>query len=53
MEVFKGTDVPVLLLTNNVDEICLKQIGHYKQFTFTNVETSYEEISKDIPANAI
>jgi len=53
MEVFKGTDVPVLLLTNNVDEICLKQIGHYKQFTFTNIETSYEEISKDIPANTI
>ena len=27
MEVFKGTDVPVLILTNNIDELCLKQVA--------------------------
>lgn len=25
MEPFKGTDIPVLILTNNIDEICLQQ----------------------------
>lgn len=24
MEIFKGTDVPVLLLNNNIDEVCLQ-----------------------------
>jgi HSP90 family molecular chaperone len=48
MEVFKGSDVPVLILTNNVDEICLKQVGAYKGFTFVNVETSFEQLSQDL-----
>ena len=52
MEPFRaaGADAPpVLILTNNVDEICFSQLTEYKGHIFTNVETaSYEDISKDI-----
>lgn len=48
MEPFKGTDVPVLVLTNNMDEIIFQQTGSYKNKKFTNVETSFDEIQKDL-----
>jgi HSP90 family molecular chaperone len=48
MEVFKESDVPILIVTNNVDEILFQQIGLYKNFKFQSIETSYEEISKDL-----
>jgi HSP90 family molecular chaperone len=52
MEPFRaaGADAPpVLILTNNVDEICFSQLSEYKGHIFTNVETAtYEDISKDI-----
>ena len=48
MEPFKGTDIPVLILTNNIDEMCFQQQGSYKNKKFSNVETSYEEIIKDL-----
>ena len=55
MEPFKsaGSEAPpVLILTNNVDEICFTQIGQYKNFSFTNIESAYEEISKDLGQSA-
>lgn len=52
MEVFEGTDVPVLVLTNQVDEIIFQQLGNYKNFTFVNIETSYDEIAKDLGSHA-
>ncbi len=42
MEPFKGSDVPVLILTNNIDEICFQQTGQFKNKKFVNVETSYD-----------
>lgn len=48
MEPFKGTDIPVLILTNNIDEVCFQQQGQYKNKKFSNVETSYDEIAKDL-----
>lgn len=48
MEPFKGTDVPVLLLTNNVDEFCFNQSGNFKGKRFVNIESSYDEIHKDL-----
>jgi HSP90 family molecular chaperone len=48
MEPFKGTDVPVLILANNIDEICFQQSGKYKEKQFVNIEASFEEIQKDI-----
>ena len=54
MEPFRaaGADAPpVLVLTNNIDEICFSQLGEYKGHRFSNVETAtYEDISKDIGA---
>ena len=48
MEQFKGTEVPVLILTNQMDEICFQQLQDYKGNKFVNIETSYEEIVKDL-----
>lgn len=48
MEIFKGTDIPILVLHNNVDEICFQQLGEYKGHKLVNIETSYEEISADL-----
>jgi len=48
MAPFKDSDVPVLIVQNQVDEMVFNQIGSYKGFTFVNVESGYEEISKDL-----
>jgi HSP90 family molecular chaperone len=48
MEPFKGSDLDVMVLTNNVDEIIFQQNGNYKNKRFVNIESSYEEISKDL-----
>ena len=39
-ETFKGTDVPVLILTNNLDEFCLSSAGEHKGMQFVNIETA-------------
>jgi len=48
MEPFKGSDLDVMVLTNNVDEIIFQQNGNYKNKRFVNIESAYEEISKDL-----
>jgi TNF receptor-associated protein 1 len=48
MEVFKDSDVPVLMVPNQVDEMVFQQIGTFKGFTFVNVESGYEEMAKDL-----
>jgi len=48
MEPFKDSDVPVLIVSNQIDEMVFQQIGTFKGFTFVNVESGYEEISKDL-----
>ena len=45
---FKDSDVPVLIVGNQIDEMVFNQIGTYKGFTFVNVESGYEEIQKDL-----
>jgi len=47
-EPFKGSGVPVLILTNQVDEICFQQIQDYKGKQFVNIESSYDDVSKDL-----
>jgi len=47
-EPFKGTDIPVLVITNQIDEIVFQQINDYKNKRFVNIENSYEEVSKDV-----
>ena len=48
MEPFKSTKLDVLILSNNVDEILFQQNGDFKGKRFVNVESSYDEIAKDI-----
>lgn len=51
MEPFKDSDIPVLIVSTQVDEMVFKQIGTYKGFNYVNVESGYEEISKDLEKN--
>lgn len=45
---FEGTDIPVLVIINNVDEIIFQQVNEFKGFGFVNIESSFEEVSKDL-----
>ena len=53
MEPFKNNAEapPILILTDNIDEILFQQIGDFKSLRFANIETSYDEIQKDLKIN--
>ena len=52
MEPFKNNqDLDVIVLTNNIDEILFQQMGDYKGKKFVSIESSYEEIQKDMGKN--
>lgn len=48
MEPFKQSNVPVLIVMNQIDEMIFQRIGTYKGYNFVNVESGYEEIAKDL-----
>jgi len=48
MEPFKDSDLDVLILNNNVDEILFNQTGEYKGKKFTSIESNFDEIQKDL-----
>ncbi len=48
MEPFKDSDLDVLILTNNVDEILFQQNSEFKGKRFISIETNFEEIQKDL-----
>lgn len=48
MEPFKDSDLDVIILTNNVDEILFQQNSDWKGKKFVNIESSFDEIAKDI-----
>lgn len=48
MEPFKGSDIDVLILTNNVDEILFQQTAEYKGKKFVSIESNFDEIQKDL-----
>ena len=48
-EPFVGKDVPVLVLTNQLDEFCLTSTAEYKGLKFVSIEqTQVEDIRKDL-----
>jgi len=48
-EPFQDTDVPVLVLTNQLDEFCLTSSGDYKGHQFVNIEqVSIDEVRKEL-----
>lgn len=48
MDPFKGTDVPVMILDNNIDELVLTQVGSFRSKKFVNIETNFDSIQKDL-----
>lgn len=48
MEPFKGSDLDVIILTQNIDEILFQQSGDFKGKKFVNIESAFEEIQKDL-----
>lgn len=48
MEPFKKEDAPQVLVLTNIDEFIFQSVGKFKEKKFVNIETSYEEISKDL-----
>ena len=48
MEPFKDSDLDVIILTNNVDEILFQQTQDYKGKRFVSIESNFEEIQKDL-----
>ena len=48
MEPFKNSEIDVLILTNNVDEILFQQIGEFKGKRFVSIESNFDEIQKDL-----
>jgi len=52
MEPFKTSDIDVLILQNNVDEILFNQNSEYKGKKFVSIETSFDQIQKDLGAQS-
>ncbi len=49
MEPFKDTKIPVLVINMHIDEMVFRQLQTYKgKYKFVNVETAFEDLSKDI-----
>jgi len=48
LETFKESNLPVLILPNHIDEICLKNVNEYRGFKFLNIESNFEEVSGDL-----
>ena len=51
MEPFKDSEIPVLVVQSQVDEMVFQQISTYKGFNFVNIESGYEEVLKDLEKN--
>lgn len=48
VEQFKGTDLPILLSTDPIDEMIFKQINTYKDFKFINIENESDDFLEKI-----
>ena len=48
MESFRDSETPVLLVDHHVDEMCFKNIDNFKGYKFINIESHFDEISKDV-----
>lgn len=50
LEPFKNANVPVIILSNQIDEVCLRNVNEYKGMKFVNIESSYDDVSQDLGA---
>ena len=47
MEPYRDRKVPILVLTNQLDEFSLQNIGEYQGLQFVNIETTHEEVKDE------
>ncbi|CAI2359030.1 unnamed protein product [Moneuplotes crassus] len=50
LEPFEQANIPVILLENHIDEVCLKNVNEYKGYKFINIESNYDEVAQDLGA---
>ena len=48
LEPFNEAGIPVLLVDDHIDEIFFRNTQTYKNFKFVNIESSYEDLSRDL-----
>jgi len=48
MEPFKILNIPVLITEHHLDEMCLRNLGKYKDFQLVNIESDFENILKEL-----
>ena len=53
LDVFKEAKVPVLVISNQLDEMVFKQVESYKGYNFVNIELGYEEMARELGSEGI
>eukprot|EP00826_Nyctotherus_ovalis_P009358 TRINITY_DN12465_c0_g1_i7.p1 TRINITY_DN12465_c0_g1~~TRINITY_DN12465_c0_g1_i7.p1 ORF type:complete len:406 (-),score=126.91 TRINITY_DN12465_c0_g1_i7:51-1268(-) len=48
LEPFKTAGIPVMFTEHNLDEMCLRSVGKYKDLEFVNIETSFEKLVDEL-----
>jgi TNF receptor-associated protein 1 len=48
LEPFNNAKVPVIILANQIDEVCLRNVNEYKGYKFINIESNYDEVAHDL-----
>lgn len=48
LEPFNKAEIPVIILENHIDEVCLKNVNEFKGFKFVNIESNYDEVKEDL-----
>lgn len=48
LEPFKTVGIPVIFTEHNLDEMCLRSVGKYKDLEFVNIETSFEKLVDEL-----
>lgn len=48
IEPFIKSNVPVIVLPNHIDEVCLRNVNEYKGLKFVNIESNFDEVAGDL-----
>jgi len=53
MDPFKDSNIPVLFVYVAVDEIVFRQLNEYKKLKLINIESNYDEVSKEFAGKEV
>lgn len=53
MDPFLGAKIPVIYIYVAIDEIVLRNLNEYKKLKFVNIESNYEEVSKEFQGKEV